>query len=415
MELSKYSFGIGDRFAKQGDYQLKAFEKALAQGVEVIPVWNKSYREHKTVGSQPESVRKEADTSVQAKGWKLQYLVDADHINLENVDAFIPHSDFFTIDVAKYIGKPADAATTAEFKSFITPQLKPLKVKGMDNSIEVSDSELDAMCSKFLQATVEAANIHQYILAEKKGAKFFTEVSIDEVEDPQNPVELFVILAALAFNHVPVDTIAPKFTGRFNKGVDYEGDLTQFKKEFEADILVIRHAIEQFNFSKNLKLSVHTGSDKFSLYPVIGELIKKYDTGLHLKTAGTTWLEELIGLAESDGEALEMAKSIYKEALSRYNELTDPYSTVIHIEKDKLPTEQQVDGWSATEYTDALRHDQKNKGYNRHMRQLLHTSYKLAAERGVAFTKALEDNASVIGKNVTENIYARHLKPLFNL
>jgi tagaturonate epimerase len=103
---------------------------------------------------------------------------------------------------------------------------------------------------------------------------------------------------------IPVQTIAPKFTGRFNKGGDYVGDLTQFEKEFDEDLSVIAFAIREFGLADTLKLSVHSGSDKFSIYSIINRLIKKHDCGLHVKTAGTTWLEEVIGLAESGGEGL---------------------------------------------------------------------------------------------------------------
>ena len=127
---------------------------------------------------------------------------------------------------------------------------------------------------------------------------------MDEVESPQTPVDLFFILKMLADKGVPAQTIAPKFTGRFNKGVDYTGDVAQFAKEFEEDVLVIDFAIKEFGLPEELKLSVHSGSDKFSIYPVMADVIKKYNKGIHVKTAGTTWLEEVIGLALAGGKAL---------------------------------------------------------------------------------------------------------------
>ena len=129
---------------------------------------------------------------------------------------------------------------------------------------------------------------------------------MDEVPDPQTPVELFFILKMLASENIPVQTIAPKFSGRFNKGVDYVGDPQKFAEEFESDLMVIDFAIKEFGLPENLKMSIHSGSDKFAIYPHIGSIIKKYDKGIHLKTAGTTWLEEVIGLAESGGEALDI-------------------------------------------------------------------------------------------------------------
>src|SRR6266568_4384765 len=113
--LSKYSFGVGDRFAHQAKAQLRACMLAAEQGAEVIPVWNKSHREHTTVGSQPDSVRRAADAAVRELRWQKPYHVDADHIRLETVDEFIASSDFYTIDVADLIGLPADEDTVKAF------------------------------------------------------------------------------------------------------------------------------------------------------------------------------------------------------------------------------------------------------------------------------------------------------------
>ena len=137
---------------------------------------------------------------------------------------------------------------------------------------------------------------------------------MDETDTPQTPVELFLILAMIAREEIPAQTVAPKFTGRFNKGVDYVGDLAQFEKEFDEDLSVIAFAVREFGLPETLKLSVHSGSDKFSLYPIINRLIKKHGAGLHVKTAGTTWLEEVIGLAEAGGEGLRLAQEIYAGA-----------------------------------------------------------------------------------------------------
>src|SRR5437660_12811486 len=119
---------------------------------------------------------------------------------------------------------------------------------------------------------------------------------MDEPDSPQTPPELLVILAAIADEKIPIQTIAPKFTGRFNKGVDYVGDVVQFEKEFSEDLAVIAFAIKQYGLPGNLKLSVHSGSDKFSIYGPIRRSLKKFGAGVHVKTAGTTWLEELTGL-----------------------------------------------------------------------------------------------------------------------
>jgi len=115
--LGKYSFGLGDRFGHQGNAQLNAIIAASEKGIEITPVWNKSNREHITIGTIPEDVRLEADSVTKKAGFKKPYFVDADHINFETVDRFIECSDFFTIDVASYIGKKANTDEIAEFMS----------------------------------------------------------------------------------------------------------------------------------------------------------------------------------------------------------------------------------------------------------------------------------------------------------
>src|SRR5438034_2474 len=138
LKLGKYSLGVGDRFAQQAAAQLQACVLAAGLGVEVIPVWNKSNREHLIIGSDPATVR---------------------------------------------------------------------------------------VARKFLFAVQEAAAIYRHIAQAKGDGNFITEVSMDETDTPQTPPELLIILAALADEKVPMQTVAPKFTGRFNKGVDYVGDI----------------------------------------------------------------------------------------------------------------------------------------------------------------------------------------------
>ena len=164
---------------------------------------------------------------------------------------------------------------------------------------------------------------------------------------------------------------------------------------------------------KNLKLSVHSGSDKFSIYAAIREGLREFDAGVHLKTAGTTWLEELIGLAEAGGDGLALAKEVYAEAFAHMDELCQPYATVIDIDSAKLPAPEAVRGWTSEEFTSALRHDRTNPAYNPSLRQLLHVGFKVAAKMGDRYVQALEANEAVVARNVTENLFARHIKPVF--
>jgi hypothetical protein len=413
VNISKLTLGMGDRFAHQADAQLRACILAADAGVEIIPVWNKSNREHITIGSEPASTRQAADAAVKAAHWTKPYHIDADHIRLDTVDRFLPHSDFFTIDVADSIGKPATEAEINLFVGQHPEMIGAIRIPGIDSPFQTTREWVRSIARKYLAAVADAAIIYRYIAGKKRADSFIIEVSMDETDAPQTPPELLVILAALHDAKVPLQTIAPKFTGRFNKGVDYAGDLARFEKEFNDDLAVIGYAIRQYGLPATLKLSVHSGSDKFSLYPIIRRALLRTGAGVHLKTAGTTWLEELIGLAEEGGSGLELAKEIYAEAYAHRDELCAPYATVIDIRPGHLPEPAKVKGWSSEQYVSALRHDQNNPGFNADLRQLLHVGYKVAARKGQVYLDALKANRASISRNVTENLFKRHIKPLF--
>ncbi|MDP4883312.1 MAG: tagaturonate epimerase family protein [Opitutales bacterium] len=413
MKIQKYTLGMGDRFAHQGKAQLQAVLNGKQDGIDVYPTWNKSFREHSIVKSQPQDLRTEADAAVSALGWEGNYYVDADHIGLKTVDGFLTGSNFYTLDVADFVGETPDDADVNAFIAANQKYLGSLQIPGIAVPFEVTETTLREVAGKFLVAIKGAKAIYDHIVTAKGAENFITEVSVDETDLPQTPIDLFLILSMIAAEGIPAQTIAPKFTGRFNKGVDYVGDLVQFEKEFDEDLYVIAYAIQAFGLPENLKLSVHSGSDKFSIYPIIKKLIAKHEAGLHVKTAGTTWLEEVIGLAEADGDALTIAKEIYAGAHGRFDALTAPYATVIDIDQNKLPTPEEVNAWSSQQYVDALRHDQSCPDYNLHLRQLIHVGFKIAAEMGDRYTNALKANEAIIARNVTGNLYERHLLPIF--
>jgi tagaturonate epimerase len=413
LRLQKYSIGVGDRFAHQAKAQLRACMLAAGNGMDIIPVWNKSNREHLIVGSEPSSVRTAADTAIRQLGWTKPYHVDADHINLDTVDRFIEPSDFFTIDVAHFIGRPTTPADIDSFTSRHPELAGRISIAGMDAPFTITRESIARIAAKFLFAVQEAARIYRHIASRKGEGAFITEVSMDETDSPQTPPELLVILAAMADEKIPVQTIAPKFTGRFNKGVAYAGDVNQFTVEFESDLAVIAHAVKQYGLPDNLKLSVHSGSDKFSIYGPISRAVEKFGAGVHLKTAGTTWLEELIGLAEAGTEGLALAKEIYAQAYENREALCEPYAAVIHIQFDQLPAPAEVRNWTAEQYTAALRHDPSCPQFDPNVRQLLHVGFKVAAKMGDRYLRMLEQSEESISRNVTANLFERHIKPVF--
>ncbi len=411
--LNKYSLGTGDRFAHQAKAQLAACIQAQRVGKQIIPVWNKSNREHLIIGSEPSSVRAAADEAVKSLNWDKPYFCDADHITLETVDRFLPACDFYTIDVADLIGKPAAAA---DIDAFIQrhPELQgKVKLDGIDEEFTITAENLRETASKFLAAIQQAGQVYRKIESVKGKGNFIPEISMDETDRAQSPVELLIILTAIADEKIPIQTIAPKFSGRFNKGVDYVGDAVQFEREMALDVAAINYAVKHYGLPANLKLSVHSGSDKFSIYPAIHRTMQRFDCGVHLKTAGTTWLEEIIGLAEAGGDGLVLAKDVYADAFAHREELCAPYATVIDIDPAKLPTPDAVYGWTSEQYTSALRHVQSNPAYNSSFRQLLHVGFKVAAKMGRRYLDLLEANEPVVAKNVTENLYERHIAPVF--
>ena len=411
MRIEPYSLGIGDRFGREGRAQLRALQAARLRGVRITPVWNKSNREHSLIGTSPEDTRRSAETAVRLAGWTDPFFVDADHVALPTIDRFLEACDFFTVDVADLIGQPpppAAAGLTRALESLIGQ----VEVPGLEAPIAVDEALLADVAGKYLSAVAEAGRVYARI-AERKGRDVILEVSFDEAATPQTPAELLLILAALGRQGLPVRTIAPKFSGAFLKGIDYVGDVDRFGREFEADLAVVGYARAALGLPGDLKLSVHSGSDKFSLYPVMRRALLRRNAGLHLKTAGTTWLEEVIGLAAGGGDGLRLAKDIARQALARLDELARPYLPVLAIDRSKLPSTGEVESWDAAAFVEALDHDPGRPGFNPDLRQVVHIGFKIAAEMGERFFRALDDHRGPIEDHVTANLLRRHIGPLF--
>jgi hypothetical protein len=339
--------------------------------------------------------------------------VDADHIRFDTVERFLPACDFYTIDVADSIGQPTNANAVKIFATRHPELLGTLSIPGVSEPFTTTPADVERIVGKYLKAVKDAGAIYNKIAWAKGSDNFITEVSMDETDAPQTPQELLLILAALADEHVPLQTIAPKFTGRFNKGVDYVGDVAQFEREFRDDLAVLAYAVKKFRLPASLKLSVHSGSDKFSLYGPMSRALKETGAGVHLKTAGTTWLEEVIGLAESGGEGLALAKVIYAKAFTKRDELCAPYAAVIDIDPAKLPDVNDVYEWTAEQFVATLRHDPANPLFNPSLRQLVHVGFKVAAQMGEQYLQMLKACEPAVSRNVTSNLFDRHLKPLF--
>ena len=334
LKLSKYSIGTGDRFAHQAKAQLQACIKALESGIEVVPVWNKSNREHTIIGSEPASAR--AGRRRRRQGARLEaalLLRRRPHQPRRPSAAFSMPCDFYTIDVADFIGQAAPAADIDSFVKRHPELLGHIQLEGTNEAFEITPEILRQTARKVSDRRQEGRRgLSHHLTTPRAKATSSPRFRWTRPIARRRPVELLIILAAIADEGIPVQTIAPKFSGRFNKGVDYVGDVAQFEREFALDVAAIAYAVKHFGLPENLKLSVHSGSDKFSIYPAIHATMKRFNAGVHLKTAGTTWLEELIGLAEAGGDGLALAKEIYAEAFAHREELCAPYATVIDID-----------------------------------------------------------------------------------
>jgi tagaturonate epimerase len=311
------------------------------------------------------------------------------------------------------IGTPAPEEAVALFRERHPEIVGRLTVPGISEPLESSPAALERSAGRYLAAVRQAGKIYRQIAARKGEGTFVTEVSMDETESPQTPYDLLVILAALADESIPVQTIAPKFTGQFLKGVDYLGDTAQFEREFRNDLAIVDFAATQYGLPPNLKLSIHSGSDKFSIYSGIAGALKMFNAGLHLKTAGTTWLEELAGIAACSDRGLDLAQHIYSQAFARREELCAPYRDVVALDPLRLPHSTDVRTWTGDRYVAALRHDPANPSYNPHFRQLLHVAYKIAAENGTRFLEMLAEARAPVSAAVTMNLFEKHVRPLF--
>lgn len=407
MQLSRFSVGTGDRFGLEGEAQIAAFRALRERGGDADIVWNKSNREHVIIGSSPADQARAAADSVKHSGWNGKWFVDADHITMKTVDWFIPHSNFFTIDVAETIGTPASQASRDAYLARAASLLKEGAAP-----VEVTRADLEAVADKFLAAVEEAGLTYRHIAERKAPGSFVVELSMDETDAPQTPGQVAAILVAVAAERIPISTFAPRFPGKFLKGIDYVGDVKEFMRVFEAETKIVRWAPAALGLPEGLKLSIHTGSDKYKLYKGIHEIIERLGTGVHLKTAGTTWLEEIVGLAEAGGDGLAMAKRVYANAYARIDELTAPYANVVEIDRTRLPKPEEVAAWDSRTFVHSLRHEPGSRTMQPDMRQLMHVGFRIAAEMGDEYLGALRDYRESVARNVQNNLFERHLVPL---
>ncbi len=301
----KYTFGLGDRLGLAGDAHLQLFK-----GRGIFPVLaQQSIRELLLTGRTFTSVLQSAEWSVFSQGYKDGWGADGDHVKTPYEVDYAVKTGFtmITLDctekIHNEIAELSEENRKARFAKLSTAQKNYFeetylnKTFSLDNGLKVHFSEKDLQESVliFYDAVLFAETIfHQFV----QPYNLDFEVSMDETIVPTTPANHYFFANELAAKKVAVETLAPKFYGEFQKAIDYIGELGRFEEEYAVHEAIAEH----FDY----RLSIHSGSDKLSVYPIIGKI--SHNHGWHVKTAGTNWLEALKVIAIKDPELM---KEIY--------------------------------------------------------------------------------------------------------
>lgn len=318
------SFGFGDRLGLATPGHI-----AAVRATRFAPVFaQQSVRENARTGRTPQQVIDDAKRALDAAGWDAPWGADADHLKtLEDIPSFVKAGyTFFTVDPGEFVDNTADTdslevlrqkATDADWDALSALYLRQ---KGDQVWGRFEEESLLRAIVKYGKAIGHAAAMFHRLSDMKE--EFDFEVSVDETDAPTTPLEHFFLVSELKRSGVRFTSLAPRFIGHFEKGVDYIGDLGALDAELE------RHAAVTAHFG-TYKLSLHSGSDKFSVYPLI---VKHWGDRIHVKTAGTSYLEALRVLAGHDPE---LFLKIYSLARERYE--TDRYTYHVSAQLDQLP------------------------------------------------------------------------------
>lgn len=298
----KKSFGFGDRLGLATPGHLAAARKS-----DFAPIFaQQSIREMDRTQRTAEEVMGAAQRALAQAGFAQPWGADADHLKTE---ADVQRTAaagfcFFTIDPSAFVNNEADTMAEADLSKhldslvddgiFQTPAWtqwyldKKFPADGAD--LAFSKQTLFRAAVKYARAIAHCEKMAGYIRAASAGRPFEIEVSVDETDSPTSTVEHLFFALELRRRNVQVISLAPRFVGEFEKGIDFRGDLDAFEKSLAQHVAVAK-AYGPY------KISVHSGSDKFSVYPIIGRLCGDL---LHVKTAGTSYLEALRAVCRKD-------------------------------------------------------------------------------------------------------------------
>jgi tagaturonate epimerase len=318
------SFGFGDRLGLATPGHIDS-----VRGKNFAPIFaQQSVRENIRTGRTPQQVMDDAKRAVEASKWDLPWGADADHVKaLDDLPPFVEAGyTFFTVDPGEYVDNSADTDSPEMLERKIaSANLDELSALYLHQTGEQVWGQFDAellmrAMVKYGPAIQHAASMFHRLSQMRD--QFDFEVSVDETDSPTTPLEHFFLANELTRRNVKVTSLAPRFIGRFEKGVDYIGDLNAL------DIELAKHAAVTSHFG-TYKLSLHSGSDKFSVYPLV---MKHWGERIHVKTAGTSYLEALRVLATHEPD---LFLKIYLLGRECYE--VDKLTYHVSAELEKLP------------------------------------------------------------------------------
>jgi hypothetical protein len=383
------SFGIGDRLGIATQGHIRLFEK-----YDAYPVFaQQSVRELTLTNRTFEDVLDAASFSVFRDGFKKNWGADGDHLKTEKDVKYALSLGFtmITLDCSEHINNNVTDDNAPPLpKNYADKYLGKEFDIGEGVKLSFTEGELKKIAAVYGNAIAFAAGIFKKFLKKGKYDADF-EISIDETSTPTTPLQHYFVARELVDAGVSFATMAPRFCGEFQKGVDYIGDLAQFEKEIKAHAVIARH----FKY----KLSIHSGSDKFAVFPSIG---KATGNVFHVKTAGTNWLEAMRIVAAADPA---LYREIHKYALASFDEARKYYHVTTDLGKipnvDQLGDKElpqlfnQNDSRQLIHITYGLILGKKNDDGSFAFRDRL---YKFWKDRAEDYAQALEKH---IGKHLT--------------
>ncbi len=403
----KNSFGFGDRIGLANPAHLRC----LRDDDDFFPVLaQQSIRELSRTIRTADEVMDAAVWAVLQEGWTNGFGSDADHLKTtEDIDNMMNAGfTMFTFDPSEHVVNEADSMSINELENYVnnlkwdsSSSTEEVLKRYVDKEIKVGSSlTLSSNKETTMRAVVKYGKsilhikmMYQYLAETYPDADVEIEVSVDETESVTTPFEHFFMANELTKLGIKFVSIAPRFIGDFEKGIDYKGDLEIFKTEYLKHIAIA----EYFG---NYKISLHSGSDKFSVYKVIGSLHKGYT---HVKTAGTSYLEALRVVASADDK---LFRKILDFAKANYNEQKKTYHVSANLNKVKQSNE-----YTKEELADLLNQNDA--------RQVFHVTFGLVLtiknDKGEyifrnGIYKCLEENEDLHYKYLIKH-FRKHLDP----